>query len=1173
MLVPWQQPGVAGYVLKERLGRGGLGSVYRAARPGGADVALKTVERASPSAVAALRNEIRVLRRVRHPGLVEIVDDGVEGGVPWLAMSLVEGRRLDALLQDRLEAGRPPVDRSLLGIMRRLAETLAYLHGRGVLHRDLSPRNVIVREEHPVLIDFGFASIIYDENRRRLDEFTAGLGTVPYLAPEQIRGEEVDARADLYALGCVLYEATTGRPPFVGSPQEIVRAHVTAQPLPPSKIAPGVPAQLDALIASLLSKDRRTRTAYALDVVDRLAELGADQSAAAVQPAPQVYLYECSLVGRSQLVSELDAIVSDAAGGAGSFVCLAGESGVGKTRLLAEASRLARHCGLKVLSGRCVAVDVDPSGDTDPSAGPLHPMGALLQLAADQCRDGGPAETALLFGTERPLVGELDATLRQVIGGRADRSPQSPEAAREEILAEVRHLLRALATQGPVAFVLDDLQWADELTFAVLESLRGDFFVGLPLAIVAAYRADEIHPARLRALQRSAARIAEVKRLDRDASERIAREMLGSAEAQEPIVHHVLSDAQGNPFFLTEYMRTALAQGWLRRGPHGDWSLRAPGRDALVVAQGLPLPESIKLLFERRLADLDADARDVLLAAAVVGSQVPRCCMAGVAPDIPDSRLLASLDLLCERQILRTQPDGYAFTHHKLRETIYGFAAESERRRVHQRAAACLEQHRETRAAHPPVPDETLAHHFDAGGDPQRALVYLEKAADIAFRNGAHRAAARMFGRALELAKQTGGVAHERVAVWQRKRGDARFAIGDVDGCIDDCATALALLGRPLPRTSLGWVMRVASGLTAVVLLVALGRFGRPVRRPDETLEAARCAGLLANSYYFTLSATPMLAVLLWGVLWARGSSEPALLIEAEMRLAYVAGVAGFHGLAARLFSAAGRLADGGKHATARARVRYHEALYRLGHAEWDRVVEQAEAAAEVLKKAGDVQDAEIAMTIAAHADFYRGDVTTAAVGFEAVLASARDRTNAQHVGWGLFLTARSALVSGRIDEALASLEDAHRVLRPLADRSSIAICEGLLAMAHARAGALDAAAAVLAELLPRLQGAVLPLPPCVDAYTGAAEAAVAVWRADPANGARERDAMRAVKALGRFARLFPFARPAWHRLRGETFAVRGREQAAGAELQESRRLAESLGMKLEERRSECREP
>ena len=228
-VVPWQQPYVAGYVLKERLGRGGLGSVHRAARPGGADVALKTVERASPSAVASLRNEIRVLRRLRHPGLVEIVDDGVEGGVPWLAMSLVEGRRLDAVLQDRLEAGRPPIDRALLGMLRRLAETLAYLHGRGVVHRDLSPRNIIVRDEHPVLIDFGFASIIHEGNRRTLDEFTAGLGTVPYLAPEQIRGEEVDARADLYALGCVLYEVATGRSPFVGSPQDIVRAHPTAK--------------------------------------------------------------------------------------------------------------------------------------------------------------------------------------------------------------------------------------------------------------------------------------------------------------------------------------------------------------------------------------------------------------------------------------------------------------------------------------------------------------------------------------------------------------------------------------------------------------------------------------------------------------------------------------------------------------------------------------------------------------------------------------------------------------------------------------------------------------------------------------------------------------------------------------------------------------------------------
>jgi tetratricopeptide (TPR) repeat protein/predicted Ser/Thr protein kinase len=1154
---------IAGYVLKERIGRGGAGTVYRAARAGEADVALKTVQAGSPSAVASLRNEIRVLRRVRHPCVVAIVDDGVEAGMPWLAMELVEGEGLEALLQRNAKKGPRAPDPTLLTVLRRIAETLAYLHGRGLVHRDLSPRNVIVRDARPVLIDFGFASIANEEGRRSIEEGAGGLGTVPYLAPEQIARDEIDARTDLYAFGCLLHEALVGRPPFVGSPQEIVRAHLNAPVLPPSSLTPGIPPELDALVASLLAKDRRARTAYALDVVDRLSLLGAE--GLDVEPAtkPQAYLYACPLVGRREAVAQLDAHLADAAGGAGSFLCVSGESGVGKTRLLAEAVRLARAHGMTVVSGRCVSVEVDAHRGPDPSSGSLHPLRSLLQLAADRSRDGGPGETETLFGTEQPLIADHDPTLSQVVGPVSQRVPLSPEGAREQIVGEARHLLRALGSQGPLLVLFDDLQWADELTFAVLESLRRDFFAGLGVCVVGAYRTDEIGHARLDAL-RQVATTLEVGRLDRDASELIAREMLGAHAPESPILHHVLSDAQGNPFFLTEYMRTAVAEGWLRRGKLGGWSLQSPGRDALLVAQRLPLPQSVKGLFQRRLGDLDDRTRAVLLAAAVIGADVPLCCLRGVAPKMAAADFFESLDALCERQILRSRVDGHAFHHDKIRETIYELTPEEDRRRVHLRAAASLEAHRAEAGVHAPVSDEALAHHFAAGGKPASALAYLEKAAEVAFRTGAHRAAAEMFGRALDLGAAVGERDDARAATWRRKRAEARFALGDVEGCIEDSRAGLALLGHSMPRTDVGWALRVTTGVLALLAAFLAAAVGGRRRPRSDRLEEARCAAVLASSYYFTLSLTPMLAVLFWGLLWARRSNRPELVIEAEARLAYVAGVAGFPRVARAIFGHAGRLGTKKEHRAAHARALYLEALYGLGRGDWRGVVASAESAAETLKAAGDLQDAEIAQTVAAHADYYRGDVTTAAVGFEAVLASARDRTNVQHLGWGLFLTARSSLASERLDHAVTSLEEARRILQPLADRSSIAICEGLLATAYLRAGALDEASSVLAELLPRLSRGVMPLPPCFDAYLGAAEVAVALWRANRDDPARERDARRAVRALERFAAIFPFARPACRRWRGEILEASGRRSAALGELRASRIVAEQLGMKLE---------
>ena len=770
----------------------------------------------------------------------------------------------------------------------------------------------------------------------------------------------------------------------------------------------------------------------------------------------------------------------------------------------------------------------------------------------------------LLFGSAQPLIADHDPTLGQVVGLVVDRPALSPEGAREQILAEARHLLRALALQGPLLLLFDDLQWADELTFALLESLRPDFLATLPLAVVAAYRTDEMRPDKLGSLGAVASRTLEVERLDRDSAELIAREMLGSPEAHGPILHDVLSDAQGNPFFLTEYMRTALAQGWLRRGRLGGWTLQAPGRDALVVAQKLPLPESLKILFQRRLADLDEESQSVLLASAVIGAEVPLCCLAGVVASLPFSRLLECLDLLCERQILRSRADGYAFTHDKLRETLYDLTPEAERRRVHLRAAVFLEEHRAQGPRHAPISDEALAHHFAAGGDGVRALSYLDRAGEVAFRSGAHQAAAELFSRALGLADQVGDdVGSERAAAWRRKRADARFAIGDVRGLHRGLPRGAGAPGPPGAEDEPGMerACRVgaddgagarASRPSAAIQRAFVGSRGSQVRGPSRELLLLHA---LAHSHARRAAVGADLgATFRPAGAGHRGSGAPRLCGRGR----------GCSRLARSLFARAQRLAVHRDHRGAKARAQYLEALYGLGLGDWDRVSTSARSAAEVLREIGDVQDVEIAQTVVSHADYYRGDTAAAAAGFEAVLASARDRKNVQHIGWGLFLTARSALAEGRTADAVPRLEEARRLLEPIADRSSIAICEGLLATAHARAGAMDAATTVLGDLLPRLTGGVMPLPPCFDAYVGASEAAVTLLRHDCNSAARARDAQLALRALGRFAFLCPFAKAPLLRLRGEVLALDDRRRAGLAQLGKARELAGTLGMKLE---------
>ena len=192
--------------------------------------------------------------------------------------------------------------------------------------------------------------------------------------------------------------------------------------------------------------------------------------------------------------------------------------------------------------------------------------------------------------------------------------------------------------------------------------------------------------------------------------------------------------------------------------------------------------------------------------------------------------------------------------------------------------------------------------------------------------------------------------------------------------------------------------------------------------------------------------------------------------------------------------------------------------------------------------------------------------MTTAAVGFEAVLASARARTNVQHLAWGLFLTARSALAADRAEEAVASLAEARPLLPPMADRPSLAIAEGLLAAASVRAPDAGAASAVHAGILPRLSARRDAAPTLLRRLSRRRRGGRRSLKRAPIgeNGERAHDARRAVRALERFARLFPLARPAAHRLRAAILSAQGRAPAAAAELRASGELADRLGMKLE---------
>jgi serine/threonine-protein kinase len=256
------------YALKHRLGEGGLGTVYAAYDPLLSRlIAVKTLHlEVAPEQRAGFNslflNEARAAAGLNHPQIVTVYDAGVSDDRAYIAMELLKGRDLRQLRQ---EGWRPTAAQAAL-IVRRVADALAYAHGKGVVHRDIKPANIfMVGRTQPRVLDFGIARVAHERDAAAGTELAAG--SPYYMAPEQARQQPVDRRADVFSLGVVLYELLTDTKPFRGaSLQEIVAAVVEREPPLAHEIDPSIPAELSAICARAMAKepDRRYRSASAL---------------------------------------------------------------------------------------------------------------------------------------------------------------------------------------------------------------------------------------------------------------------------------------------------------------------------------------------------------------------------------------------------------------------------------------------------------------------------------------------------------------------------------------------------------------------------------------------------------------------------------------------------------------------------------------------------------------------------------------------------------------------------------------------------------------------------------------------------------------------------------------------------------------------------------------------
>ena len=562
------------YVLGRMIGEGARKKVYEARDSLlDRDVAIAIVKIETLDAVSRQRITLEAQAMGRlgsHPHVVTVFDfgeyepEGSNEPHPYMVTELMRLGDVAGMIENAPEGGLSLDD--VVRVITQVCHGLDFAHANGIVHRDVKPGNIWLTKDGTAKIgDFGLAK---SRNRAQVTQSGNIVGTVTYMPPEQITGGEVTPRADLYALGVVLYEMVCGRPPFMGyDTPSVVRQHLETEPVSPTWHNPRCPRPLEALILRMMAKDPKRRPRSAAEVIKALESIQSGGTPSRRNGSSSGRTKSMSVsteslngdfggvfVGRGEQMDVLRAGLEGTMSGRGRFLMIEGEQGIGKSRMAHEVSVYAEERGAKVLWGTADEAGASTAYWSWAQAIRTHVQNTEAEQLKREMGDGASDIAVIVADVRQKLVG-------------LNRPPDTDDSQQPSfrLYEAVTSFLKAASDDCPLVIVFDDVQRADDSTLALLRFIVPELSTMRVLLVgtmLASSTLPSSHPLteiltyfkRRRLLQRVL-----LSELSMNELESIVRHNYG-VSLSPTFIKGIYSQTKGNPLALSEVANTLLPQ-------------------------------------------------------------------------------------------------------------------------------------------------------------------------------------------------------------------------------------------------------------------------------------------------------------------------------------------------------------------------------------------------------------------------------------------------------------------------------------------------------------------------------------------------------------------------------------------------------------------------------------